>query len=573
MITNSANATERQSTALDQFANDYFYSSLPLNPLTATYLGLTEYDHLLTDFSPDATAQRADHTRQTLNALAKIPVVDETDRITKLALEERLGLEIEFHSAGETVGDLNVIASPLQELRDCFDLMPTSTEADWENVAKRLHAIPSAIANYQKALQHRQACGPQFPIRQVEACIDQALTAGDEEKSSFLSLIRPAIDNDQLPPALLASLSSGVAAARGAYRDLARFLASDIAPAAGSEDGVGRDRYKLHSRLFLGAEVDLEETYNWGAEILAETIAEQQKIAQELFGPGVSVPEAMERLNQDEKYALYGTDALQKWMYEKAHEALQNLNGRYFDIPEPLQKLDCKIASSGTGGIYYTGPSSDFSRPGAMWWSVPPQTERFSTWTELTTVYHEGVPGHHLQVGLATYQQKELNMFRSQGCWCSGHGEGWALYAERFMDELGYLADPAERMGMLDGQHLRAARVVLDIGVHLGLQMHDSYGSGRWDEPRAWEFLREHVAMDPAFLRFELDRYLGWPGQAPSYKVGQRIWEQLRAEAERNANAKGQTFDLRNWHMQALRLGSLPLSILQDAISSPANAL
>ena len=125
--------------------------------------------------------------------------------------------------------------------------------------------------------------------------------------------------------------------------------------------------------------------------------------------------------------------------------------------------------------MYYTGPSEDLvTRPGRMWWSVPEGDTEFGTWRELSTVYHEGVPGHHLQIAQTVYRKEILNRWMRVAAWVSGHGEGWALYAERLMADLGFLDDPADYLGMLDGQSLRAARVVLDIGIHCGLP-----GTGR----------------------------------------------------------------------------------------------
>ncbi len=239
------------------------------------------------------------------------------------------------------------------------------------------------------------------------------------------------------------------------------------------------------------------------------------------------------------------------------------LNGIHFDIPEPVRRIQCMIAPTQNGGIYYTGPSDDFSRPGRMWWSVPPGVEEFNTWREKTTVYHEGVPGHHLQIGQAVYNRDQLNLWRRLVCWVSGHGEGWALYAERLMEEFGYMDDLGDELGLLDGQRMRATRVVLDIGVHLGKPAPQRWGGGTWDAEKAWELLRANVNMDEQFLRFELNRYLGWPGQAPSYKIGQRLWEQLRAEAQQQA---GDAFSLKDFHTEALNLGSLPLGVLRDAV-------
>ena len=187
----------------------------------------------------------------------------------------------------------------------------------------------------------------------------------------------------------------------------------------------------------------------------------------------------------------------------------------------------------------------------------------FTTWQEKTTVYHEGVPGHHLQVGQAVAQGERLNRWRSLVCWVSGHGEGWALYSERLMDAFGFLT-PAERLGMLDGQRLRATRVVLDLGIHLGKPALAPYGEGVWSYDSCYRLLRENVAMEENQLRFELHRYLGWPGQAPSYLIGQRIWEQLRDDAARRA---GSDFDLLDFHDRALAVGSLPLDVLREVLA------
>ena len=182
--------------------------------------------------------------------------------------------------------------------------------------------------------------------------------------------------------------------------------------------------------------MDLEETYAWGVQELDRLIAEQEQVAEEIK-PGATIEEAKEILNTDPARQLKGTDALQAWMQELSDKAVADLAGVHFDIPDVMKTLECLIAPTDEGGIYYTGPSDDFSRPGRMWWSVPPGEDTFTTWAETTTVYHEGVPGHHLQVATATYRRELLNEWRRNVCWTSGHGEGWALYAEKLMQELG----------------------------------------------------------------------------------------------------------------------------------------
>jgi uncharacterized protein (DUF885 family) len=194
----------------------------------------------------------------------------------------------------------------------------------------------------------------------------------------------------------------------------------------------------------------------------------------------------------------------------------------------------------------------------------------------VTTVYHEGVPGHHLQVGQTAVRGETLNRWRRRISWCSGYGEGWALYAERLMDELGYLDDPGDKLGMLDAQAMRAARVIVDIGMHLEKEIPadnrlgsaDNGKSGfhpgeRFTAELGWEFMRAHCSTPDEMLRFEVNRYLGWPGQAPSYKVGERIWLQARADAQAR---QGATFDLKAFHRNALDLGAIGLDPLRRAL-------
>lgn len=552
----------KHSTAIDSCADTYFQRCLDASPELVTFIGLPGADEgTFSDYSPEGIAAYTQLAREALRELDTLSPLDDVDAVTAAAMRERLNSDIELWEAGESTGTLNVIESPIQSIRDVFDVMPTDTEEQWHTIARRLAAVPEALDGYRRSLAWRLEHGPSFARRQVDRCAEQCdAVAGPA--STFAKL---AADGAAAFPALAGELEKGAAEAAAAYGTLASVLRSDIAPAATECDAVGRERYERFSRQFLGASIDLDETYEWGKQELASIVAEQEQIAEQLYGKGVSVREAMDRLNTDPHHSLEGTDNLQRWMQDTANESLHALSGKYFDIPEPLLKLDCRVLTDGTGGIYYTGPTDDFSRPGTMWWSVPHGVTHFNTWQERTTVYHEGVPGHHLQVGLATYLRDELNVWRRQGCWVSGHGEGWALYAEGLMAELGFQNDLGNRMGVLDSMRLRAARVVVDLGVHLGKSA-GTYGDGAWDHDSAWKFLLDNVAMDPAFLSFELDRYLGWPGQAPSYKIGQRIWNELREQARAKAQAAGDQFDVKAWHMRALSLGSVGLDVLREAL-------
>ena len=551
---------KRIPSAVDAVAEDYVDDMLALSPSLALYLGLdgaTGFD----DFSPAGLSALNDLTVDTLSRLDEAAAgseLDEVDLVTVDAMRDRLGVDRDSFDAGIKHASLNVIESPLQQARDAFDLMPTSTVADWETISTTLAAIPTSLAGYQESLTLARENGRVAARLQIEKVIEQARALA-APGSSFDRLVA---DATEAPAPLRSDLSARAEAARESASDLADFLGSQLLPAAGENEACGREDYGLHSRDFLGAEVDFDETYEWGLEELARIDAEQREVAARIM-PGADLFEVMEALNNDPERSLHGTEALRRWMQQAADEAITELGRSHFDIPEPVRTIECMIAPSATGGIYYTGPTDDFSRPGRMWWSVPEGVSEFATWQEKTTVYHEGVPGHHLQIGQATYVSDTLNRWRRLMCWVSGHGEGWALYAERLMADLGFLDDPGDYLGMLDSQRLRAARVVLDIGFHLGLKAPAGLGGGIWDRQKAWQFLTDNVAMDRSFLAFELDRYLGWPGQAPSYKIGQRLWEQFRDEAKASAGAD---FDLKAFHTRALNLGSVGLDTLGAAM-------
>lgn len=550
----------RTPTPIDTIADAWVDTLAELDPTLATYIGRTEHNGRFGDYSPEGHERLAAAARDTLSRLRAATPVDGVDEVTQEDLGRELELALDLSEARWHLRDLNVIASPAQELRSVFDLMPTDSVEDWSVVSERLHALPAALEGYVASLREGIAQGIVPARRQVTEVVTQIAryTAENGFFATFAAEAAPA--DGQLPASLARDLADHANAARVAYDALATFLGGELAAAAGEKDAVGRDLYALHSRRFLGATIDLDETYDWGVEELARMVAEQEAIADEIRA-GASVEEAVAFLEADPARKLHGTDALQAWMQATSDRAIEELGRTHFDIPAPIRALECMIAPTQEGGIYYTGPTDDFSRPGRMWWSVPEGVTEFDTWRELTTVYHEGVPGHHLQIAQAVYNRAQLNSWRRLLAGTSGHAEGWALYAERLMESLGFLDDPADRLGMLDGQRMRAARVVLDIGVHLEKPRLD--GAGTWDHDYALQFMLRNVNMSEEFVRFEVNRYLGWPGQAPAYKVGQRIWEQVRDGV---AEAQGDAFDIKQFHKRALDLGGVGLDTLRSAL-------
>jgi uncharacterized protein (DUF885 family) len=547
---------------INDIAEQYVVRATDLDPVMATSVGIAGHDDQLTDLSIAGFAARAELDRATVAELTAAEPETERERVARAAMLERLGLAVELYDADETTRELNVIASWIQGVRQVFDLMPTEGEEAQHNIAARMAAIPAAYASlqqtYAEAARHNRVAAR----RQVIECAKQCAQWSAPSNSFYGGLV----DRTGATGALLAELTAAASAASAATAELGKFLETELLPLAPDRDAVGRDRYALASRSFLGAAIDLDEAYAWGWDEVMRLEAEMARVAG-LVVPGGSVAEATAQLDADPARQITGAENLKSWMQDFADRTIAELHGTHFDIPEPARRIEAMIAPTSDGGIYYTGPSEDWTRPGRMWWTVPDGVDEFSTWKEITTIYHEGVPGHHLQVSQAVYEKESLNRWQRLLCWVSGHGEGWALYAERLMAELGYLADPGAMLGMLDSQLLRAARVVVDLGVHLELPIPSGTGwheGETWTAELAWEFLRSHVHMEDEMLRFELNRYLGWPGQAPSYKLGERIWLQAREDARQR---KGASFSLRDFHSQALALGALGLDPLREALA------
>ena len=535
----------REPSLLDATCEDFVYDLADITPTLATQIGIDGHDGELQDFSPAYWDRLADRIR---DLVADVDALndstdqsddeddfDDVDNLTAALLRDRMTAQLEFHHRGELLRLLNTIESPVQTIRDSFALMPKVTEEDFDTIASRMSRIPSALAGYRESLAEAAAAGDIASHRQIDAVINQCeLLAASESQLDELGLSPD---------------SAVVDGAKEAFAQMADWLSTELSPQAGHEDGVGRERYTLFAEYYHGRDVDLDAGYEWAQDQLRETIAEQERIARELYGDA-SVAGAYRRLNGEHRYTIEGTDALLDWMTEVNEAA-----ARAFGVDNTVE---CAIDPAGSGGIFYTPPSDDMIRPGTMWWSVPAGQTTFHTWQELATVFHEGVPGHHLQMSAALDNRAELNMWRRSVCWNAAHGEGWALYAEHLMADRGFFDDPGYRMGLLDSRRLRLARVLVDIGVHMKKPTPD--GNGTWDAQYAKAFLRDNTAMPEANLAFELDRYMGWPGQAPSYALGYKDWVDLRGQA------LAQGFTEEEFHAKALSLGSMPMDMLANEV-------
>lgn len=550
----------RPPSALDRLAERFVEEYAASQPAVATYIGVPGHEDRWPDLTTAGHAAHADLLRRTIADVERVEPVDRRDGVARNAMLERLGAELARHDAGWAPADLNTVESPLQQFRSTFDLMAVDTEEDWATIARRLAAVPAALEGYAAGLADAAAAGHVSAARQVRlsAGIARRWAGSPDDPGFFAELVAGApVPADGALGRELAAAAEGVAAALHAF---AAHVEQVLLPRAPERDGVGRERYALESRYHTGVDLDLEETYAWGWQELVRVVAEKRAVA-EAIAPGRGFAGAEAVLDAEPDRLVRGRDALQAWLQQTADRAVAALDGVHFDIPGPVRRIEGRLTPTSGEGVYYTGPTEDFGRPGRMWWSLPEGVTDMTTWRETTTVFHEGVPGHHLQIGQTVYNAALLNRWQRLLCECSAHAEGWALYAERLMGELGFLDDPGDRLGMLDAQELRAARVVLDIGVHLDLPIPPGSGvdGDRWTYDVALAFLREHVSMEDAMRVDELHRYLGWPGQAPVYKVGERVFLTCREQARQRA---GTDFDLKAWHRAVLDLGPLGLGPL-----------
>jgi uncharacterized protein (DUF885 family) len=449
-------------------------------------------------------------------------------------------------------------------VREVFTVTPAETDEDWAAIAERLRAVPAALAGYRESL---------------ELGLERKLYAAPRPTQTFVGQLTEWADTGEGrgwfedfaaagPDALRTELDEGARAATAAVVELRDWMRDVYAPAIeGAPNTVGRERYARWSRYYNGTDLDLDEAYAYGWSEYHRLLGEMKKEAEKIL-PGAATPwVALAHLDEHGRH-IEGVDEVREWLQGVMDRAIDSLDGTHFDLAERVRKVESRIAPPGSAAApYYTPPSEDFSRPGCTWLPTMGLT-RFPVYDLVSTWYHEGVPGHHLQLAQWVHVADDLSRYQASVGGVSANAEGWALYAERLMDELGFLTDAEERLGYLDAQMMRAARVIVDIGMHLELEIPaDSpfHPGERWTPELAEEFFGAHSSRPADFVESELTRYLTIPGQAIGYKLGERAWLLGRENARER---HGDAFDLKAWHMAALSQGSLGLDDLVDELSA-----
>jgi len=514
----------------------------------------------LADIGPEWLQRKYALQGETLAALDAVPA-DAGDATLRAALAERLERERRLFDTGFTPRLVAGLASPVHLIRYAIEGLTVTADAAGDELVARLEAVPHGVAQYMAALRWARDNADRFsgtgvaPVRQLDTLAGQLELWVEVDWFGSVP-IDEAVDAATRGRVRVAGDRAGAA-----LKDLVAMLRDELRPIAPATDGVGADVYADLAAAMLGARLDLAETYAYGWAELERLVAEARTLAAQFGGTGPDpLRHAAELLDADPRYRLDGVDAIRSWLEHRVDETTDALASA-FDLPPGIRKVDCVVTQASTGVVYYTPAPPDGSAPSRIVWTIPSGVAVAATWQEVTSVHHEGLPGHHLQF-VVTASHPGLHPWQRHLCHVHGYAEGWAHYAEQLADELGLIRDPAERLGLLLGQIWRSVRIVADIGLHTGLAIPSNtlVSESAWSPELAERMLVDYALVEPHLAGFEVDRYLGWPGQALAFKVGARLWNEARTA---RATAEGDEFSLRAFHRDALGLGPMGLEPLR----------
>ena len=491
---------------------------------------------------------------------------DSGDPVLRAALRERMERERLLFETGFTPRLVAGLATPVHLVRYAFEGLSLTADAAGDALLARLEAAPAAVRQYAASLRWARDSASRFtgtgiaPVRQLDTLAAQCESWIDGDWFGSIPVTEGV---DAAARARARAAADEIAAA---LAELVELLREELRPVAPTVDGVGEAVYVDLAAAMLGARVDLAETYAYGWSELERLVAQARSLASALGGRGDDpVRDAASRLDADPHYRLDGVDAIRSWLVHRVAETTDAL-APAFDLPGGIRDVECVVSEAASGVVYYTPGAPDGSVPGRIVWTIPSGVPVASTWQEVTSVHHEGLPGHHLQF-VVTASYPDLHPWQRHLCHIHGYAEGWAHYAEQVADELGLIRDPAERLGLVLGQIWRSVRIVADIGLHTGWGVPAGalVPQGDWTPELARRMLVDLALVDPALAGFEVDRYLGWPGQALAFKVGARLWNEARAGREA---VLGEAFSLREFHRAALGFGPMGLDPLRALLTA-----
>ena len=546
--------TDQAAPSLDQFAEQFWESILELQPTTATVYGDERYADRLEDPGPAGRARALalwQGTRREADAFSTEGMSVE-DRITLDMVKVVCDLAIEQQAQRtDVLAVVDQMGGPQTLLPVITQFQKADTPARFEAFEARIRAYPAYMEANADLLREGLASGLTAPRIVVERTIAQLerLLESPADESPVAAMAQVATEADR-------------ATVRDLVRDIVRpadtafldTLKGDYLAASRTDPGLwsapnGDALYRTAIRAWTTVQMDPEEIHRIGVEEL-EAIETERRVIAAAAGFGDDTTAYRAALDADASNTPHTKDDLTRRAAEDIDRAM-SLAPRYFGR---LPRAGCEVRpvedfkEADSPFAYYYPPSSDGSRNGIYYANGYDLPSRKFTKLASTT-YHEAVPGHHFQIALEM-ENPNLNTFRRLGSRLVGgaYVEGWGLYAERLADEMGLYRSEAERFGMLDAQAWRAARLVVDTGMH----------ALRWTRQQSIDLLLR-AGLSSTDATIETDRYICWPAQALTYKLGQRVIEQLRREITARDGAR---FDLREFHDQVLGHGSLPLATL-----------
>ena len=552
-------APSADSKALQQLLAEEWQYQLQESPETATTIGDYRYNDRWSDYSPaHAVAQRA-VIQGFVQRFAALHTdgLSEQERLSQQMMLRQLKDELSAIRLKNYEMPLDQINGAHLQLAEFIASIPFDSTQHYQDYLQRLHALPDVIdqliAATRQGLQDRLV-PPKYLLEKVAKQADEiAAPAGianifGQPVVHFPASMPPA-EQQRLRQAILAAVDREV---RPAYRKLARYVASDYAAHGRMQEGIwalpdGDERYRFAIHTQTTTDLSPARIHQIGLDEVARIEGEMLKVAHQLGYPDLA--------------GLRAAVASNPQLYARSREQIldryrQYITGMQPELPKlfghlPNAKLEVvqteAYREQSAPFAEYRQGTPDGARPGQVVVDTFDYAKR-ALYTIEDTAYHEGVPGHHLQIAIA--QTLPLPPFRQQAQY-NAYVEGWALYAERLAGEVGFYQDPYSHYGHLVEELLRADRLVLDTGVHY---LH-------WNRAQMIAFFRAHPAEDEASIQAETDRYIAWPGQALGYKLGQLKFLELRARAQRALGAK---FDLRAFHDEMLSGGAMPLDMLDQ---------
>jgi uncharacterized protein (DUF885 family) len=556
------NGSAKGADQLNSLLDEEWQYELRTSPESATWIGDSRYNDQLSDNSPEFF--RSD-TEQKQNFLARFEAINaaglsEQDKLSRDLIIRSLRQDIEGAKFKSWEMPVNQMGGPHLELPDLVTLTPFKSIKDYEDYISRLHKIPHLFDQITANMRQGMAdhlMPPRFLLEKIPPEVnDIANEAG--EKSPFAKPLKQfpatisADEQKRLSTAILSAINDEVIPA---YRKFSAFVANDYAPHGRTEPGVwalpdGEARYQYAIRRMTTTDLTADQIHEIGLKELHQTEAEMLSLANKLGYKDLAGFNQHIK-NDRQLYATSGQQLLDfyaKYVREMEPE-LPKLFGHLPKNKLVAIQMEPARAKNAVPADYTPG-TADGSRPGHINVNEYNPDHRLLLNVE-AIAYHEGIPGHHLQISLAQ-ELPGLPAFRRYAGY-TAFIEGWAFYAERLGKEVGKYQDPYSEYGRLENEMWRDIRLVIDTGVH----------SKHWSRDQMIEYFHKYTAMDEPNVQSEVDRYIAWPGQALAYKIGQLEFLKLREEARQKLGSK---FDIRSFHDEALDSGPLPLDVLQSRV-------